>query len=78
MAGALSGCAIAGKPVAAPVTDEWRDAVVEAVGDLGAHMGPVSDAMAPQLFAPDRPPQMLTTELGDLGGAVGAAVLAGG
>ena len=28
--------------------------------------------------APDRPPQMLTTELGDLGGAVGAAVLAGG
>lgn len=47
MAGVLSGCAIAGKPVAAPVTDEWRDAVVEAVGDLGAHMGPVSDAMAP-------------------------------
>ena len=52
-------------------------------GGLGDRLGApfvrrVSDAMAPQLFAPDRPPQMLTTELGDLGGAVGAAVLAGG
>ncbi|MEX0753669.1 MAG: ROK family protein [Actinomycetota bacterium] len=59
---------------------------VEAVligGGLGDRLGApfvqrIADAMAPQLFAPDRAPAMLTTELGDLGGAVGAAVLAGG
>jgi glucokinase len=34
--------------------------------------------MEPQLFVPDRPPRILTTEFGDLSGAVGAAVLVGG
>jgi hypothetical protein len=34
--------------------------------------------MQPQLFAPDDAPAMLTTAFGDLSGAVGAAVLAGG
>jgi glucokinase len=33
--------------------------------------------MAPHLFADDRPPVVLPTELGDLSGAVGAALLAG-
>jgi glucokinase len=52
-------------------------------GGLGDRLGEpfvarIADAMAPQLFVPDRAPQMLTTDLGDLGGAIGAAVLAGG
>jgi glucokinase len=34
--------------------------------------------MAPHLFADDRPPVVLPTELGDLSGAVGAALLAEG
>ena len=34
--------------------------------------------MKPLLFVPERPPAMLPTEFGDLAGAVGAAVLAGG
>jgi hypothetical protein len=34
--------------------------------------------MTPHLFVPDEPPVVLPTELGDLAGAVGAAVLAGG
>jgi hypothetical protein len=33
--------------------------------------------MRPLLFVPDEPPKMLTTEHGDLSGAVGGAVLAG-
>ncbi|MGZ8603876.1 MAG: ROK family protein [Actinomycetota bacterium] len=50
------------------------------LGDrLGApFVGRIADAMAPQLFVPDRPPALLTTEFGDLSGAVGAAVVAGG
>jgi glucokinase len=52
-------------------------------GGLGDRLGKafverVEKAAAPQLFTPERPPAFLTTELGDLGGAVGAAVLAGG
>jgi len=52
-------------------------------GGLGDRLGQpfvqrIADAMQPQLFVPERAPVMLTTELGDLGGAVGAAVLAGG
>jgi glucokinase len=51
-------------------------------GGLGDRLGRpfvdrISAEMAPQLFVPDRPPAMLTTEFGDLSGAVGAAVLAG-
>jgi hypothetical protein len=34
--------------------------------------------MRPHLFDADHPPAMLTTALGDLSGAVGAAVRAGG
>jgi hypothetical protein len=34
--------------------------------------------MRPHVFVDTDPPAMLTTELGDLSGAVGAAVLAGG
>jgi glucokinase len=52
-------------------------------GGLGDRLGApfverISAEMRPQLFVADRPPEMLTTEFGDLSGAVGAAVLAGG
>jgi glucokinase len=52
-------------------------------GGLGDRLGRpfverISAAMAPELFVPDPAPAMLTTEFGDLSGAVGAAVLAGG
>ena len=51
-------------------------------GGLGDRLGPsfvdrIAEAMRPRLFVPERAPMMLTTELGDLAGAVGAAVLAG-
>jgi glucokinase len=49
-------------------------------GGLGDRLGRpfvdrVAEAMNPRLHVPDRPPKLLTTELGDMGGAVGAAVL---
>ena len=52
-------------------------------GGLGDRLGPpfvrrVEEAAAPHLHVPERPPRFLPTELGDLSGAVGAAVLAGG
>jgi glucokinase len=52
-------------------------------GGLGDRLGaPFVDRivaqMTPHLFVPDQPPVVLPTELGDLAGAVGAAVLAGG
>jgi glucokinase len=52
-------------------------------GGLGDRLGApfvarIAKEMQPRLFVPDRPPAMLTTEFGDLSGAVGAAVLAGG
>lgn len=52
-------------------------------GGLGDRLGQpfvdrVAEAMQPHLFVPDRPPALLRTELGDLSGAVGAAVRAGG
>jgi glucokinase len=52
-------------------------------GGLGDRLGEpfvrrVEAEMRPQLFAPDLAPAMLTTAFGDLSGAVGAAVLAGG
>jgi glucokinase len=52
-------------------------------GGLGDKLGTpfvdrVAEAMHPRLHVPDRPPKLLSTELGDLSGAVGAAVLAGG
>jgi glucokinase len=34
--------------------------------------------MTPHLFVPDRPPDVIDTGLGELSGAIGAAVLAGG
>jgi glucokinase len=50
-------------------------------GGLGDRLGqPFVDRivadMAPRLFVPERPPAVVTTELRDLSGAVGAAVLA--
>jgi glucokinase len=50
-------------------------------GGLGDRLGApfverIVQAMQPHLFVPDRPPQLLPTELGDLSGAVGAASLA--
>ncbi len=52
-------------------------------GGLGDRLGrpfldQITERMTPHLFASDRPPAVLTTELGDLAGAVGAAVLVGG
>ena len=52
-------------------------------GGLGDRLGHkfvdrVVYRMSPHLFVPDKPPVVLRTELGDLSGAVGAAVLAGG
>jgi glucokinase len=50
-------------------------------GGLGDRLGQpfidrVGAAMQPHLFMDKRPPKMLLTELGDLSGAVGAALLA--
>lgn len=52
-------------------------------GGLGDRLGApfvrrIEAEMQPQLFVPDRPPVMLTTQFGDLSGAVGGAVLAEG
>jgi glucokinase len=52
-------------------------------GGLGDRLGEpfvdrITKKMVPHLFVPDHPPAMLTTELGDLSGAIGAAVTAGG
>ena len=52
-------------------------------GGLGDRLGPlfvkqVAEAMRPHLFIDQAPPVMLTTKLGDLSGAVGAALLAAG
>ena len=52
-------------------------------GGLGDRLGKpfvdrVAAAATPRLRVPEHPPLFLTTELGDLSGAVGAAVLAGG
>lgn len=59
---------------------------VEAIiigGGLGDRLGEpfvarVTEAMMPHLFVSERPPAVLGTELKDLSGAMGAAVLAGG
>ena len=52
-------------------------------GGLGDRLGApfverVEETAARHLHVPERPPRFLPTELGDLSGAVGAAVLAGG
>lgn len=52
-------------------------------GGLGDRLGQpfvdqIVERMAPHLFVADKPPVVLGTELTDLSGAVGAAVLAGG
>jgi glucokinase len=59
---------------------------VEAVvigGGLGLRLGDpyvdkIRDAMMPHLFADHRPPDVLLASLGDLGGAIGATLLAAG
>jgi glucokinase len=58
---------------------------VEAIivgGGLGDGLGQpfverIVEQMTPRLFVPDEPPMVLRTELGDLSGAIGAALLAG-
>jgi predicted NBD/HSP70 family sugar kinase len=52
-------------------------------GGLADRLGPpfverIREEMQPLLFVPDHPPTVLSSEFGDLAGAVGAAVLAGG
>lgn len=52
-------------------------------GGLGDRLGApfvrrVEEAMLPDLRIPDHPPAVLTTALGDMSGAIGAAVMAGG
>jgi len=52
-------------------------------GGLGDRLGQpfvdrIVEQMTPHLFVSHNPPVVLRTELGDLSGAVGAAVLAGG
>jgi glucokinase len=52
-------------------------------GGLGVRLGDpyaerISDAMQPHLFADSRPPQVHVAALGDLGGAIGAALLVEG
>jgi glucokinase len=52
-------------------------------GGLGDRLGQpfvdrIAERMREHLFVPDMPPAVIRTELGDLSGAVGAAVLAGG
>ena len=52
-------------------------------GGLGDRLGRpfvkrIAAEMEQHLFVPDRPPEILTSEYGDLSGAVGAAVLVGG
>jgi glucokinase len=49
-------------------------------GGLGVRLGDpyakrISEAMQPHLFADDRPPDVHVAKLGDLGGAIGAALL---
>jgi glucokinase len=59
---------------------------VEAVligGGLGTRLGEpyverIREAMMPHVFVDSRPPEVLLVELGDLGGAIGAALLARG
>ena len=51
-------------------------------GGLGDRLGApfverIKAAMQPHLFSSDHPPEVLTTELGDLAGAIGAALVAG-
>ena len=56
---------------------------VEAVivgGGLGTRLGEpfverIAEAAQPHLFVDERPPAMLPAALGDLGGAIGAALL---
>jgi glucokinase len=49
-------------------------------GGLGVRLGHpyvkrIADAMQPHLFADSHPPQVHVAALGDLGGAIGAALL---
>jgi glucokinase len=49
-------------------------------GGMGTRLGEeyaskIEDAMMPHLFKDDRPPAVRVASLGDLGGAIGAALL---
>ena len=49
-------------------------------GGLGTRLGEpyverIREAMQPHLFVDDHPPRVALAELGDLGGAIGAALL---
>jgi glucokinase len=51
-------------------------------GGLGIRLGQpyadrIAEAMSPHLFLPDRAPEVHVAALGDLGGAIGAALLVG-
>jgi hypothetical protein len=39
------------------------------------HLDRIREATMPHVFADDRPPEILVAALGDLGGAIGAALL---
>jgi glucokinase len=52
-------------------------------GGLGTRLGDpyverIREAMMPHVFADDRPPRVALAQLGDLGGAIGAALLVPG
>jgi glucokinase len=69
-----------GAGVASAVNVLDVDAVVIG-GGLGLKLGEpyaerIDEAMQPHLFASDRPPVVRLAALGDLGGAIGAALLA--
>jgi glucokinase len=82
LAVALIGRAIAalGAGIASAINLLDVEAVVIG-GGLGTRLGPpyadrVAQAMTPHLFVPERPPAVHAATLGDLGGALGAALMA--
>jgi glucokinase len=83
LAVALIGRAIAalGAGIASAINLLDVEAVVIG-GGLGTRLGQpyadrIAQAMSPHLFVPERAPAVHTAALGDLGGAVGAALIAG-
>jgi glucokinase len=84
MAGALVDDAV--RALAVGLASVQNLLALEAIvigGGLGDRLGPpfverIREELQPLLFVPDHPPTLLSSEFGDLAGAVGAAVLAGG
>jgi glucokinase len=83
LAVALIGRAIAalGAGIASAINLLEVEAVVIG-GGLGTRLGQpyadrIAQAMSPHLFVPERAPAVHTAALGDLGGALGAALIAG-